>query len=86
ALFAPDEGRDFYRRILAESPLFLTENGVILFELGVGHGVWLKSYLEGVPDSDQQGWCLDLLKDWAGIDRVACLSKRPAKTAGRADG
>ncbi len=80
ALFAADEGREVYRRILEEAPLFLSEEGVIILELGQGQSEWLRSYVADEMNNTQSGWAVTLIQDWANIDRIACLSKTPVET------
>ncbi len=86
ALFAADEGRDFYRRILLEAPLFLNDQGLILFELGQGQSEWLRAYVEDTLNKTRHLWTLSFIKDWAEIDRIACLSRMPSAPKESVDG
>ncbi len=72
ALFAQDEGRAFYRRILCEASLFLADEGMILLELGHGQSEWLRAFVENETDYN-----VSFIQDWTGIERIARLSKKP---------
>ncbi len=71
ALFAPEEGLAFYRRILSEVEPFLSEKGTIFLELGAGQAQWIKDMVEAAAVFD-----LHLIDDWAGIQRIAQLTRR----------
>lgn len=64
ALFAEENGLQLYRKIVQEAPNYLTENGWLIFELGIGESgavnAFMKEYFEDV----------NVIKDLAGIDRV----------------
>lgn len=70
ALFAPEEGTAFYRRILEEASSFLTPEGTLLFEMGAGQAAWLQAFAAESP------FAVTFLKDLAGIDRVAICRRR----------
>ena len=64
ALFAEDNGLDFYRKIVSESPKFMNNNGWLIFELGINESDSVKSFME-------EFFCdIQIQKDLAGIDRV----------------
>lgn len=71
ALFAPDEGRAFYRRILSDASTILRKNGTILLELGMGQAGWLQAQVE-----EQGNWAVTFISDWAGIKRIAHITKQ----------
>ncbi len=73
ALFAPDEGRAFYRRILNEAPAILSQSGTMLLELGIGQADWLQSQVE---KDDQLK--VNFISDWADIKRIAHITKQQA--------
>lgn len=73
ALFAPEEGTAFYRRILREAPAFLTQAGHLLFELGTGQSVWFQEFTQR-----ETAFNVTLLQDFAGIDRIAICRGRGA--------
>jgi len=70
ALFAPDDGLEFYKRILRDACKYLRENGTIWFEIGCEQGEALKriaaenGYFEVV-----------IIKDLAGLDRVVKIRR-----------
>lgn len=86
ALFAEDQGRAFYPRILAEAPFFLCENGVMFLELGYDQSEWLRGFIERDINASARTRAtakrLDahFIQDWAGIERVARISEHPIKT------
>jgi len=71
ALFALEDGLAFYRRILSEVEPFLSEKGTIFLELGAGQAQWLKDTVAAAGVFD-----LYLMEDWAGIQRIARLTRR----------
>ena len=71
ALFAPDEGRAFYRRILDEAPAILSQRGAMLLELGMGQADWLRRQVE-----KEGKLFITFISDWAGIKRIAHITKR----------
>ncbi|MFY9271005.1 MAG: peptide chain release factor N(5)-glutamine methyltransferase [Candidatus Manganitrophaceae bacterium] len=71
ALFAPEEGTAFYRRVLKEAPSFLTQEGILLLELGAGQSAWFRRFAEGETDFDPS-----FIQDIAGIDRIAVCKRR----------
>lgn len=70
ALFAPEGGTAFYRRILEEASSFLTPEGYLLFELGAGQAGWFQSFAAETP------FGVTFLQDFAGIDRIAICRRR----------
>jgi release factor glutamine methyltransferase len=73
ALFAPEEGTAFYRRILREAPAFLTQAGHLLLELGAGQSVWFQEFTRR-----ETAFSVTFLQDIAGIDRIAICRRRGA--------
>ncbi len=71
ALFAEDEGRAFYRRILFEAPDFLNDEGVILLELGHEQSQWLRHFIKNEINPSDKKVHLSFITDWAGIERIA---------------
>lgn len=74
ALFAPEGGTAFYRRILNEAPSFLTTTGSLLFELGAGQAAWFREYA-----GCESEFGVTFLQDIAGIDRIAICRKRGSR-------
>lgn len=65
------DGLDYYRRLLSEGAELLNPEGLMLFELGIGQAAVM-------PELAQQNGGLKLetiVKDYAGIERVAVLTK-----------
>ena len=71
ALFAPEEGTAFYRRILKESDSFLMPNGRLLLELGKGQSAWLERFVK-----EETSFSAAFIPDFAGIDRIAVCARR----------
>lgn len=71
ALFAPEEGTEFYRRILGEAPSFLKQEGYLLFELGAGQAAWFQVFA-----AQETEFNVTFLQDVAGIDRIAVCRRR----------
>lgn len=64
ALFAEEEGLYFYRKIIELAPLYLNDNGYLMFELGLGEVKAVKRFLE----KDFKN--IEIIQDLAGIERV----------------
>lgn len=65
ALVAGEEGLDIYRRLVAEAPEHLKENGVLLVEIGCSQGGPVSELFREAGFRN-----LKVLKDLAGLDRV----------------
>ncbi len=64
ALFAENEGLDFYKKIIADAPKYLTEGGYLMFELGINEASFVYKMMEN-------DFCnIVVEKDLAGIDRI----------------
>lgn len=66
ALFANDNGMEFYKKIIAEAPNYLTKGGYLLLELGINEAEDVKSMME-LHFSN-----IIIRKDLANIARVIC--------------
>lgn len=65
ALDGGADGLDFYRRLLKESPEYLTPGGVLLLEIGSDQGAWVQAQMR------EQGYQkVQIIKDLSGLDRV----------------
>ena len=64
ALFAEENGLAVYRKIIEEAPKYLSENGYLMFELGINEADAVKTMMEKGFKS------IEIIKDMAGIDRV----------------
>ncbi|MBO5245090.1 MAG: peptide chain release factor N(5)-glutamine methyltransferase [Selenomonadales bacterium] len=69
ALVGGEDGLDFYRRLIDEAPDYLTEDGIILFEVGI-HQAREVAFLGELRGFGNQR----ILNDYAGIERVVILS------------
>ena len=69
ALVGGVDGLDFYRRLIDDAPRYLKEDGIVLFEVGIGEA-------QDVAELGKaRGFCTQrILPDYAGIDRVVVLS------------
>lgn len=73
ALDGGKDGLDFYRKIIAQAPQYLsTENGLgkIYFEIGVNQSKPIVKLLEKKFDD------IEVIKDYSGIDRFIIAKKR----------
>lgn len=69
ALYAnDDDGVEFYQKIIEKAPLYLKENGLIAFELGINQAPLVQKMLE----KDFKN--IEITKDLAKIDRVILAS------------
>ncbi|MBC8231720.1 peptide chain release factor N(5)-glutamine methyltransferase [bacterium] len=66
-------GLDFIERLVAESPRFLKENGQLLFEFGYQQDEAVRDLIQSNP---QYTDC-NIIKDYAGIERVVVASVSP---------
>ncbi len=64
ALFAEENGLEFYRKITEQAPEYLKEDGYLMFELGIGEAEGVKQFME--KDFNN----ITIEKDLAGIERV----------------
>lgn len=81
ALFAPEEGTAFYRRILREAASFLTPEGSLLLELGAGQSAWLGDFARR-----ETPFSATFIPDFSGIDRIAVCTRAPKKGEGTGHG
>ncbi|KAB3530335.1 peptide chain release factor N(5)-glutamine methyltransferase [Alkaliphilus pronyensis] len=65
ALNGGEDGLDFYRKIVNESPKYLKNNGWLLFEIGYDQGNAVSSLMLDKGFSE-----VKIVKDLAGLDRV----------------
>ena len=64
ALYANENGLEFYRKIVEKAPEFLNKEGYLLFELGINQSKFVSKFMEKNFES------IEVIKDLAGIDRV----------------
>lgn len=64
ALYANEDGLEFYRKIIEKAPEFLNKEGYLLFELGIDQSKFVSKFMEKNFES------IEVIKDLAGIDRV----------------
>ena len=65
ALDGKEDGLFFYRKIIQESPDYLTDGGYLLFEIGYDQGEAVKNLMEA-----QDFACVEIKKDLSGLDRL----------------
>ena len=71
ALDGGADGLQFYRRILAEAPAHMRRGAVLLFEIGCGQSEAVARLMQ------EAGFVqVEVLQDYAGLDRVVCGSVR----------
>ena len=66
ALYAGDDGLDFYRRIISEASAYLAAGGYLMLEMGYGQAEEIKKLIKRNKAFEH----IDIKKDFAGIDRV----------------
>lgn len=66
ALDGGEDGLDFYRKIIADAHRYLAPKGLLAFEIGYDQGEALTVLLESAGYRN-----IEILKDLAGLDRVA---------------
>lgn len=66
ALYGGEDGLDFYRRILRNSPSYLRKGGWVILELGYGQAKSVKTLAE----KEEVYEAIDVRKDYSGIERV----------------
>ena len=70
ALDGGQDGLDFYRAIVAQSPDYLSDNGLLAFELGIGQ-------MDDVIELSKDNFDLVArVKDYNGIERIVILRKK----------
>lgn len=69
ALYGGDDGMDFYKRIIAESPAYLAKGGYLMLEMGYGQAEEIRQLMEVSFEN------IDIKKDFTGIDRVIKAQK-----------
>ncbi len=65
ALDGSADGLDYYRRIISESPAFITKGGNLMFEIGYDQGEAVSGLMRDAGYSD-----VEVVKDLSGLDRV----------------
>ena len=65
ALDGGEDGLNFYRKIISDAPKFLSDGGLLAFEIGINQAEEVKKILE---ENNFHG--IEILKDLAGIERV----------------
>lgn len=66
ALFGGEDGLDFYRRIIRESPFYLSSGGYIVMEMGYSQSGSIKDLFE----KEKVFMGIEVKKDLAGIERI----------------
>ena len=74
ALDGGEDGLDFYRRLCAEAPAMLANGGFMAFEVGIGQAQAVAALALENPLMAKT----EILKDYAGIDRVVVAWKKEA--------
>lgn len=70
ALFADENGLEFYKKIVQQAPNYLADNGYLMFELGIDEAKDVKSMMEALFTD------IEIEKDLAGIDRIIYGKKK----------
>ena len=63
ALYGGEDGLDFYRAIASNAAQYLTQDGCVILELGIGQADAVKAMFA-------EGWTVTLLNDYEGIARI----------------
>lgn len=72
ALAGGRDGLDFYRRIISEGSRFVTPDGFIAVEVGIGQAKALAELTNEAGTLEVE----DIIKDYSGIDRVVLFKQR----------
>jgi len=72
ALDGGPDGLDFYRRIIAQAPAYLKDNGLLILEIGFAQTEKMKDIFL----SSDKMQILEITKDYNGIDRIITSGKR----------
>ena len=65
ALDGGEDGLDFYRRIIGESPRFLLDGGILAVEIGINQALEVKKLFEAAKFVE-----VEIFKDLSGLERV----------------
>lgn len=64
ALFADENGLEFYRKITEQAPKYLNSKGWLMFELGIGEASAVQEFMQKSFNN------ITIAKDLAGIERI----------------
>ena len=70
ALFANENGLEFYRKIIEKAPSYLIDKGYLMFELGIDEAEPVKEMMKKNFNN------IEIIKDLAGIERVILGQKK----------
>ena len=70
ALYAEENGLEFYRKIINSAPEYLNENGYLIFELGIGEAELVKELMDNNFEN------ISIEKDLANIERIIWGQKK----------
>jgi len=79
ALYGGEDGLDFYRKIIEESPFYLAHDGFLILEIGYDQSDNVVRLLE---EEGSYRW-IEVKKDLAGIDRIIKARKGPDRSSHR---
>ena len=65
ALDGSADGLSFYKRIISESPAFITRGGTLMFEIGYDQGESVSRLMKDGGFTD-----VEVVRDLSGLDRV----------------
>ncbi|NIM03794.1 peptide chain release factor N(5)-glutamine methyltransferase, partial [bacterium] len=71
ALEGGDDGLTFYQRIIPEASKYLVDGGYLIMEIGDSQGKAVMNIIK----KEKQFCPLQLVKDYAGLDRVVVAQK-----------
>jgi len=73
ALDGGEDGLDFYRRIVAEAPIYLKKGGMLIMEIGYNQGAALMDLIDETGKYEKA----EIVKDLAGLERIVkCRAKK----------
>jgi len=76
ALDGGKDGLDFYRRIIAQSPVYLRDEGFLMLEIGFGQ----REAVVDIFEFSSKFEIIETAKDYSGIDRVIIARKLKTQT------
>ncbi|MPN09934.1 Release factor glutamine methyltransferase [bioreactor metagenome] len=72
ALAGGKDGLDYYRRLIDQGPAYLKPGGFMAFEVGIGQA----ALIADLAAKNRVLQVVEIVKDYAGIDRVVVLEQR----------
>lgn len=72
ALDGAEDGLDFYRRLIKDSPAYLKKGGFLIMEMGFGQAEAIKNIFQSAGNFA----IIEVVKDYSNIERVVVVRRR----------